>query len=83
MSTTYYDEPDCLPNAKRQRTANFRDTYLRNREYGHRPKYGDQSRLYREMYTSTVPIAKWEYDDAISDVPIPGGIFNLEFSPDG
>lgn len=82
MSTTYYD-PDSLQSVKRRRTSNFRDTYLRNREYGFRPKFGDQSRLHCEMYTSIYPIAKWEYDNSNSDITNPAGIFNLEFSPDG
>lgn len=82
MSTTYYDL-DGLQSVKRRRSTNFRDTYLRNREYGFRPKYGDQSRLHCEMYTSIYPIAKWEYDVANSNITNPGGIFNLEFSPDG
>ncbi|KAL4149567.1 hypothetical protein QTP88_003494 [Uroleucon formosanum] len=82
MSTTYYD-PDGLQNVKRRRSTNFRDTYLRNREYGFRPKYGDQSRLHCEMYTSIYPIAKWEYDVSNNDITNPAGIFNLEFSPDG
>lgn len=82
MSTTYYDA-DSLLSVKRRRTCNFRDTYLRNREYGFRPKFGDQSRLHCEMYTSIYPIAKWEYDNSNSDIINPAGIFNLEFSPDG
>ncbi|XP_050536014.1 DDB1- and CUL4-associated factor 10 [Daktulosphaira vitifoliae] len=82
MSTTYYD-PDGSQSIKRRRSTNFRDTYLRNREYGFRPKYGDQSRLHCEMYTSMYPIAKWEYDVVSTDISNPGGIFNLEFSPDG
>lgn len=82
MSTTYYD-PDGLQCVKRRRATNFRDTYLRNREYGFRPKYGDQSRLHCEMYTSMYPIAKWEHDAVSNSINNPGGIFNLEFSADG
>lgn len=82
MTTTYYD-PDNQPYAKRLRSSAFRDKYLRNREYGYRPKYGDESRLHCEMYSSIYPIAKWEYEKTHYEMDDPGGIFNLDFSPYG
>lgn len=61
---------------------NYHHKWLRNREIGHKNVPGTSDKMYREMYSTIRPIASWE-SYMSSKVAVPGGIFNLEFSPDG
>lgn len=61
---------------------NYHHKWLRNREMGHKPTPGTNDRVLREMYSTIRPISQWE-SFMSSKAAVPGGIFNLEFSPDG
>lgn len=61
---------------------NYHHKWLRNRELGNRPAVGDTDKVLKEMYSTIRPISQWE-SFMSSKSAIPGGIFNLEFSPDG
>lgn len=61
---------------------NYHHVWLRNRELGQKPVPGTISKVFREMYSTIRPISQWE-SFMSSNVALPGGIFNLEFSPDG
>ena len=61
---------------------NYHHKWLRDRELGNRPDPGSNDLMQREMYSTIRPISQWE-SFMSSKAAIPGGIFNLEFSPDG
>lgn len=56
--------------------------YLRNRELGMTPKIGSSDRFMKGLYTSFRPCNYWDHNESLQNAS-PGGIFNLEFSPDG
>lgn len=61
---------------------NYHHTWLRNREVGNKSIPGTNDKVLREMYSIIRPISHWN-SFMSSKVAVPGGIFNLEFSPDG
>lgn len=61
---------------------NYHHLWLRDREMGRRSSIGATNKINREMYSTVRPISQWE-STMSSKVAMPGGIFNLEFSPDG
>lgn len=61
---------------------NYHHKWLRNRELGIKPVLGSNDKVLQEMYSSIRPISQWE-SFMSSKAAVPGGIFNLEFSPDG
>ncbi|XP_075223965.1 DDB1- and CUL4-associated factor 10 homolog isoform X2 [Lycorma delicatula] len=60
----------------------FNNTWLRQREIGLKPKLGSQDRFMKGLYTTILPCTSWDHSESIRS-GVPGGIFNLEFSPDG
>uniref|UniRef100_A0A224XL80 Putative wd40 domain protein n=1 Tax=Panstrongylus lignarius TaxID=156445 RepID=A0A224XL80_9HEMI len=60
----------------------FSCAYLRNRELGMKPKLGSTDRFMKGLYTSFLPCTYWDHNESLQNAA-PGGIFNLEFSPDG
>lgn len=49
--------------------------FLKSREIGMKPRLGDETNLWKTLYTSIAMFDKGTIEY--------GGIFNLEFSPDG
>ncbi|XP_067007174.2 DDB1- and CUL4-associated factor 10 homolog [Anabrus simplex] len=64
------------------RTRIMSDFYLRQRELGQRFPLGHADRFYRELYSSILPCTSWDHGDSLRNARH-GGVFNLEFSPDG
>ncbi|RZF41801.1 hypothetical protein LSTR_LSTR005263 [Laodelphax striatellus] len=60
----------------------FDKKWLRNRELGFTPKIGTQDNLMHCLYSSVIPCNTWDHNKSVQSA-VPGGIFNLEFSPDG
>lgn len=61
---------------------NFAFSFLKNRELGARPKIGSNDRFMNGLYKSLSPCSNWDHSEGLQNAA-PGGIFNLEFSPDG
>lgn len=56
-------------------------TWLIRRERALRQHVGDEAHLHRSIYTAVEPYSSWnKYADDQTEY---GGIYNLEFSPDG
>ncbi|KAK2709253.1 DDB1- and CUL4-associated factor 10-like [Artemia franciscana] len=55
---------------------------LAGRELGRRGCIGQEDALFRDLYTSCLPCSSWDFGRD-SSFGYHGGIFNLEFSPDG
>uniref|UniRef100_A0A0K8TEF6 Uncharacterized protein n=1 Tax=Lygus hesperus TaxID=30085 RepID=A0A0K8TEF6_LYGHE len=66
----------------RSSNSNFAYSFLRERELGNRPKLGSNDRFMNGLYQSFVPCTYWDHNESLQNAA-PGGIFNLEFSPDG
>ncbi|KAF6208765.1 hypothetical protein GE061_014504 [Apolygus lucorum] len=62
--------------------SNFAYSFLRDRELGNRSKVGSNDRFMNGLYQSFVPCTYWDHNESLQNAA-PGGIFNLEFSPDG
>ncbi|XP_063233289.1 DDB1- and CUL4-associated factor 10 [Bacillus rossius redtenbacheri] len=56
--------------------------WLRNRELGQRPNLGFSDKFSKGLYSSLKPCTSWEYGED-PNTAMHGGVFNLEFSPDG
>lgn len=63
-------------------TKHFATKFIRDRETGSRPKIGTTDKFMRGIYNSFAPCTSWDHNEG-PDHSSPGGIFNLEFSPDG
>lgn len=57
-------------------------TWLSQREIGRKPSIGIQDGFMKGLYSKIMPSSTWDYNSSIQH-SMPGGIFNLEFSPDG
>ncbi|XP_039275524.1 DDB1- and CUL4-associated factor 10 homolog [Nilaparvata lugens] len=60
----------------------FDKKWIRNRELGFKPKVGTQDKFMNCLYSSVMPCSTWDHNSSVKSA-VPGGIFNLEFSPDG
>ncbi|XP_001606470.2 DDB1- and CUL4-associated factor 10 [Nasonia vitripennis] len=60
----------------------FNNMYVRKRELGMRFPMGHNDLFHKTLYTSMQPIMSWDHNDKVSSA-IHGGVFNLEYSPDG
>lgn len=65
-----------------QRPGLFNHNWLRQREIGCKPSIGLQDSCMKSLYSKIVPSWTWDYTESHQN-SMPGGIFNLEFSPDG
>ncbi|CAB0012685.1 unnamed protein product [Nesidiocoris tenuis] len=63
-------------------SGDFAYNYLRNRELGNRPQLGTNDRFMNGLYKSFARCEWWDHFASLKNAA-PGGIFNLEFSPDG
>lgn len=54
-----------------------------NREMGNKQRIGDQDRLYSSIYNSINPVRFWKQQEDNTQGPQLGGVYSLEFSPDG
>ena len=60
--------------------------YLLQRELGLKFPLGFRDRLHHKIYSSLQPAGSWDYSHSSSSKSgsqIHGGVFNLEYSPDG
>ncbi|CAH1404235.1 unnamed protein product [Nezara viridula] len=60
----------------------FRTKFIRDREVGLRPRAGSTNQFMRGLYNAFAPCTSWDHNESLQNAA-PGGIFNLEFSPDG
>jgi WD repeat-containing protein 32 len=60
----------------------FNNMYIRQRELGMHFPMGHSDRFYKTLYTSMQPITSWDHSEKVT-CAIHGGVFNLEYSPDG
>lgn len=60
----------------------FLANYLRNRKLGGKLKLCLTDKFMEKLYFHVIPCAVWDHNDSLRN-SVPGGIFNLEFSPDG
>ncbi|XP_057329791.1 DDB1- and CUL4-associated factor 10 [Microplitis mediator] len=56
--------------------------WLRQREVGLNSPVGYGDRFYKTLYSSIQPVTSWDHGNNLNNA-IHGGVFNLEFSPDG
>lgn len=63
----------------------FPDYEIRRRETGLKAILGYESGLKKSLYSSMMPCTSWDPEESDPKIGCigPGGIFNLEFSPDG
>lgn len=66
----------------RIKTRDYHISWLRQRELGHRRPLGDTDRFSKELYSSIMPCTCWDHSEHLRNA-LHGGVFNLEFSPDG
>lgn len=59
----------------------FSPYWLRDREMGYGTPVGAGDAMARSLYCGMKPMASWDCDQA--NVLPTGGVFNLEFSPEG
>ena len=60
----------------------FNNSFVRQRELGLPFPMGHDDRFYKTLYTSMQPITSWDHSEKVTSA-IHGGVFNLEYSPDG
>ncbi|XP_014218160.1 DDB1- and CUL4-associated factor 10 isoform X2 [Copidosoma floridanum] len=60
----------------------FNTNYLRQRELGLKFPMGHSDRFFKSLYTSIQPVSSWDHHHKLSSA-MHGGVFNLEYSPDG
>lgn len=60
----------------------FNIKYLRQREMGIKFPIGHNDQLHKSLYKSIQPLYSWDHHDKLSSA-MHGGVFNLEYSPDG
>lgn len=63
------------------KTRHANSLWLRQRELGIKFPLGHSDRFHKTLYSSIQPVTSW--DHALSTTAAHGGVFNLEFSPDG
>ena len=59
----------------------FNPYRIRQRELGYQCSIGEGDALAKSLYCGMKPIASWDSDR--DKIPPTGGVFNLEFSPEG
>ncbi|XP_015517052.1 DDB1- and CUL4-associated factor 10 homolog [Neodiprion pinetum] len=57
-------------------------SWLRQREIGFKFPLGHNDRFYKTLYSSIQPCTSWDHRENVSSA-MHGGVFNLEYSPDG
>lgn len=67
---------------KRKYSSCIGTSFLRDREIGAKPKLGSTDRFMKVLYNAFAPCTSWDHNASLQNAA-PGGIFNLEFSPDG
>jgi hypothetical protein len=68
-----------MPKVK---TRIMNSSWLRQREIGQRLPLGYADRFSKLIYSSMLPCTSWDHGDNLRHA-MHGGVFNLEFSPDG
>lgn len=66
----------------KSRHGGFNHSWLSQREIGSKPRLGFKDKFMKSLYSNIMPCSTWDYNDSVEH-SVPGGIFNLEYSPDG
>ncbi|XP_032665782.1 DDB1- and CUL4-associated factor 10 [Odontomachus brunneus] len=69
-----------MPKIKIRQTPNPR--WLRQRELGVKFPLGHSDQFHKTLYSSMQPVTSWDHGDNLTTARH-GGVFNLEYSPDG
>ncbi|KAG7191124.1 hypothetical protein KM043_007156 [Ampulex compressa] len=69
-----------MPKIKTRQTSN--SLWLRQRELGIKFPLGHGDHFHKTLYSSIQPVTSWDHADNLSTATH-GGVFNLEYSPDG
>ncbi|KAL0103124.1 hypothetical protein PUN28_017450 [Cardiocondyla obscurior] len=69
-----------MPKIRIKQTPN--SLWLRQRELGFKSSLGHSDDFHRTLYSSVQPITSWDHGDNLTAARH-GGVFNLEYSPDG
>ena len=69
-----------MPKVKTRITNN--SSWLQQREIGQRNPLGHADRFSKRLYSSLNPCTSWDHGENLRHA-MHGGVFNLEFSPDG
>lgn len=69
-----------MPKIRTKQTPN--SLWLRQRELGVKFPLGHSDDFHRTLYSSVQPTTSWDHGDNLTTARH-GGVFNLEYSPDG
>lgn len=69
-----------MPKIRTRHVSN--SSWLRQREIGFKFPLGHNDRFYKTLYSSIQPCTSWDHGENLSSA-MHGGVFNLEYSPDG
>lgn len=69
-----------MPKIRIKQTPN--SLWLRQRELGVKFPLGHNDNFHKTLYSSIQPITSWDHGDNLTTARH-GGVFNLEYSPDG
>lgn len=69
-----------MPKIRIKQTPN--SLWLRQRELGVKFPLGHSDNFHKTLYSSIQPITSWDHGDNLTAARH-GGVFNLEYSPDG
>jgi len=71
-----------MPKIRIKRAPQPKSLWLRQRELGVKFPLGHDDYFHKTLYSSIQPITSWDHGDNLTAARH-GGVFNLEFSPDG
>lgn len=69
-----------MPKIRIRQTPN--SLWLRQRELGVKFPLGHSDHFHKTLYSSMQPVTSWDHGDNLTAARH-GGVFNLEYSPDG
>ncbi|XP_015594921.1 DDB1- and CUL4-associated factor 10 [Cephus cinctus] len=69
-----------MPKVRTRQASN--SLWLRQRELGMQFSLGHSDRFHKTLYSSIQPVTSWDHVENLSSA-MHGGVFNLEYSPDG
>ncbi|XP_011297026.1 DDB1- and CUL4-associated factor 10 [Fopius arisanus] len=71
-----------MPKIRMRHLGSHGGMWLQNREMGINPPLGHSDRFFKTLYSSIQPVTSWDHGENLCNA-MHGGVFNLEFSPDG
>ncbi|XP_012261961.2 DDB1- and CUL4-associated factor 10 [Athalia rosae] len=69
-----------MPKIRTKQISN--SSWLRQREIGFKFPLGHNDRFYKTLYSAIQPCTSWDHGENLASA-MHGGVFNLEYSPDG